>query len=60
MCAASACVLLLHVCCFEGVCAAAFLFCRYQPVVELQEPYDPQKEYRSYDCMFPLQQVRFL
>jgi hypothetical protein len=31
--------------------------CRYQPVAELQEPYDPRKEYRSYDCMFSLPQV---
>ncbi|WIA44552.1 hypothetical protein OEZ86_007282 [Tetradesmus obliquus] len=32
-------------------------YCRYQPVAELQEPYDPRREYRSYDCMFPMTQV---
>jgi hypothetical protein len=34
------------------------LHCRYEPNPDLQAPYEPRNVYRSYDCMFPMQQVR--
>jgi hypothetical protein len=37
-----------------------YSYCSYQPDPKLQEPYDPRTEFRSYDCIFPLWQVRQL
>ena len=35
-----------------------YSYCSYQPDPKLQEPYDPRTEFRSYDCIYPLWQVR--
>jgi hypothetical protein len=33
-------------------------YCRYEPDPGAQPPYDPRQEFRSYDCIYPLWQVR--
>eukprot|EP00878_Enallax_costatus_P039861 GHUV01045787.1.p1 GENE.GHUV01045787.1~~GHUV01045787.1.p1 ORF type:complete len:620 (+),score=148.94 GHUV01045787.1:439-2298(+) len=32
-------------------------YCQYQPDGALQSPYDPEVEFRSYNCVYPLAQV---
>jgi hypothetical protein len=33
-----------------------YTYCQYVPESSLQQPFDPNTQYRSYDCIFPLPQ----
>lgn len=35
-----------------------YSYCSYEPDASQQAPYDPRHEFRSYDCIYPLWQVR--
>jgi len=35
-----------------------YSYCSYEPDPSQQAPYDPRHEFRSYDCIYPLWQVR--